>query len=70
MKAVKIDVKNDECANVPGLVDYLNDDDTFAYQLSRTSFIIVTEGECGMSRALAVTVSRLGDETEYVELRR
>lgn len=70
MRAIQVDVIDEDCCRVAGLVKYLNDDDVFAYQLSRTSFIAVTEGDCSMALVETIIAERLSEETSITELRR
>lgn len=70
MKAIRVDVVEEECSLVAGLVKYLNDDDVFAYQLSRTSFIAVADGACSMTLVEKIISAQLSDETSITELRR
>lgn len=70
MRAIRVDVVDEECSRVAGFVKYLNDDEVFAYQLSRISFIAVTEGDCSMALVETIIAERLSDETTITELRR
>lgn len=70
MKAIKVEVSEEECIKLGSLVSYLNDGDVFAYQTNRTTFIAVTAGETSMAYVQTIIAARLSDEIEITDLRR
>lgn len=70
MKAIKVEVIEREWSLVNPFVEYINDDDVVAYQISRTGFLVVTEGECAMARVLALIATRFDDETLTTNIRK
>ncbi len=69
MKAIKVEVAEHEWDKVAPFVRDINDDDVLAYQISRTGFIVVTEGECSMARVHALIVKRFNNETQINNIR-
>lgn len=49
MKAIKVTVDSKEWSKVNGFLQEVSDDNIFAYQVDRTSFLMVTENEYGMA---------------------
>lgn len=69
MKAIKVEVVEHEWDKVAPFVRDINDDDVLAYQISRTAFIVVTEGEYPMARVHALMVKRFNNETQINNIR-
>lgn len=69
MKAIKVDVVEHEWDKIDPFVKYITDDGVVAYQISRTAFIVVTEGECSMARVDALIYGRFDDETQITNIR-
>lgn len=69
MKAITVEVVEHEWDKVCSFVEYINDVDVLAYQISRTAFIVVTEGDCSMARVGALIATRFDDETQITNIR-
>lgn len=70
MKAIKVEVVEREWDKVFSFVEYINDVDVLAYQISRTAFIVVTEGDCSMARVEAMIAARFEYEIYITNIRK
>lgn len=70
MKAIKVEVVEHEWDKVCSFVEYVNDVDVLAYQISRTAFIVVTEGDCSMARVEAMIAARFEYEIHITNIRK
>ena len=69
MKAIKVEVQNNECFKIAGFIEFINDEGTFAYQTGSTEFIVVTTDRCNMATAQACIVCRFSEEIEITNIR-
>lgn len=70
MKAIKVEVVEREWDKVFSFVEYINDVDVLAYQISRTAFIVVIEGDCSMARVEAMIAARFEYEIYITNIRK
>lgn len=68
MKAIKVEVSESEWSKVRGAVSLMKNDLTVVYQLSRTSFLVVTAHASATKRMEHLLDSVFGEEIEITEI--